>query len=681
MTTSTTGTGTLTLVTALSGFQSFAASGVVNADIVTYVIEDGTAWEIGNGVYTSVGTTLSRSLLSSSTGSLLSLSGNAVVYVSVISQTIDDLYATKADLASPSFTGQASFPDGTAAAPSIANTGDLNAGLFFPAADTVAVSTAGTERLRIDASGNLGLGVTPSAWSTVTPAFELGTTGGFFAINNNFSSIYNAYYNGTSYIYKTSRFASQYTQASGEHRFFTAPSGTAGNAITFTQAMTLDASGNVGIGTTTPTSIVDVYSATPTFNFRGDGGTNITSTRSSNNSGGPNVNFIKARGTTASQTAVASGDYMGFLNFAAYGGATNRTIAQIYAQVSTYTSDTDISSSINFTTTPTGSVTPVDRMRIDSSGNVGIGTTSPASKLDVSSTNNIITSTGTGGFGAFYAKGSGTNASYLFMGNTTDGELARLTSITGGTLTFSNGSAATERMRIDASGNVGIGTTSPGSPLDVTGIVTIGNYALNSNLQFTRAEGTLTSPTQVTAAAILGTQTFYGLDNASAYREVAQIRAVSDGAITSTSSPGYLTFRTTPSGAVATTERLRIASAGQIGIGGANYGTSGQVLTSGGSGAAPSWSDVGAAIAGQSGGNVGTYLWANTNNSTTYALNATIAGSSLLPTGAQTSDGAPATARTSGNGAAPAGTWQCMGTRTTTSGAITNNATLWLRIS
>jgi len=86
--TSTTGTGTITLGSAEGGYQTFADAGVVDADVVRYVIEDGTAWEIGSGTYTASGTTLSRTLGESSTGSLLSLTGAAVVFVGAAAEDL-----------------------------------------------------------------------------------------------------------------------------------------------------------------------------------------------------------------------------------------------------------------------------------------------------------------------------------------------------------------------------------------------------------------------------------------------------------------------------------------------------------------------------------------------------------------------------------------------------------------
>jgi len=106
-----------------------------------------------------------------------------------------------------------------------------------------------TTQATLDTSGNMGLGVTPSA-VTLGPAFQIANgavlqslTGGYTELSNN--AIYNS---GFKYI--SSSTATLYEQGAGAHKWFNATSGTAGNAITFTQAMTLDASGNLSVGTT-----------------------------------------------------------------------------------------------------------------------------------------------------------------------------------------------------------------------------------------------------------------------------------------------------------------------------------------------------------------------------------------------------------------------------------------------
>ena len=220
-------------------------------------------------------------------------------------------------------------PGGTAAAPSITTTGDVNTGIFFPAADTIAFSEGGVESMRIDSSANVGIGtVSPSSKLDLVGVLQWQATAGTvlgkltysggepvvlantglglrFFTNNTQTAILDssgilglgvtpsAFAGAGKYIQFGNGSASIGTQNSGDanfmhnayespagtfkyvasgvgalryqldinnnvHKWYYAASGTANNTITFTQAMTLDASGNLGIGTTAPWSQVSM---------------------------------------------------------------------------------------------------------------------------------------------------------------------------------------------------------------------------------------------------------------------------------------------------------------------------------------------------------------------------------------------------------------------------------------
>ena len=291
----------------------------------------------------------------------------------------------------------------------------------------------------IDSSGRLGLGVVPSDFhSNNSAVFQLKDGNSIFSrTGGQFLGIFqNIKYNSSDVTqYIANGLGSAYFQAAGEHKFYTVSSGTANNNATLSERMRIDSSGKVGINTSTPIGTLDVYDGT------------FCLTKPSGNASSRNWRFL----------------------------ADNAAAGNLGLQVST----------------AAGGSTFSNVLEIDSSGNVGIGTTSPASKLHVDGANSggaIVTIHNTAGSsssdaglevetsttGAFTQRwlNAGTelariNGSGQFFIASTDGSLWNNTDAgSGWSFLPSYGTVATKTDRATGYANMYINKTNTGSGSD-----------------------------------------------------------------------------------------------------------------------------------------------------------------------------------------------------------------------
>ena len=148
-----------------------------------------------------------------------------------------------------------SFGNGTAALPSITNTGDLNTGLFFPAADTVAVSTAGFERFRINDSGDVGIGTnSPTSLGTGITTLEL--KGNSASQTDHAGGINFMRYDGNSGMHVYHADDASYISSLSTYPLLIETNGS--------ERLRINASGNVGIGESSPITPLHVAGASIT---------------------------------------------------------------------------------------------------------------------------------------------------------------------------------------------------------------------------------------------------------------------------------------------------------------------------------------------------------------------------------------------------------------------------------
>ena len=301
-------------------------------------------------------------------------------------------------------------------------------------------NTNGSEAMRIDSSGNVGIGVTPYTIYSGWTGLDIGS-GGITSItsgNENITLSSNAYLNSSgAWAYKTTNEASSYLQSAGTHYWRTAASGSANAAITWNNAMFMNASGNIGIGTTNPLAALSVGSGSLT-----DGALPIQISTG-------------ADGTQSYFAVNRNGGYGALFGYSAsstYKGLIIRNV------VSSGTANAD---GISLMTNNTHI-----RMHITGAGNVGIGNTNPGYPLDVTSNSSALGIRIRGrsdhiGELNFASNDGSTIYSQI---QSLAGEL-RIKAISNIPMTlFTNN---TEKVRIDWNGNVGIGTDDPKRLLQV----------------------------------------------------------------------------------------------------------------------------------------------------------------------------------------------------------------------
>jgi hypothetical protein len=330
------------------------------------------------------------------------------------------------------------FTGGSASGPAISFTGDSNTGIYSPGADQVAVATNGTGRLFIDASGNVGVG--GSATDVLSITRSANSAGGISIVNTNnaqASAISQLYIQGGNNAHAQLKFS--------VNSLDTSIRGQGDGSLAIIQGvnerMRLDSAGLVGIGTSAPDSNLEIVGGTTTA--------------------GPGAEL---RLSSRDQTIAAADEIIGSVTFKNNDASSGMTgyMAKIDA-ASNRIFDGDPASGMNLRffagTAADGVNTPPERMRLTSAGRLGIGTTAPSQTLGVAGGVGIGNQLSTGTTGSIKLTSSG-GTNYIQSGQNTSNASAA-------PLVFTDYNAFNEWARIDSSGRVGIGTSSPAVNLQV----------------------------------------------------------------------------------------------------------------------------------------------------------------------------------------------------------------------